>query len=214
MEALTTQRTHVHTNMIAVMRNRLGVAQLVTVNLFFFSSRRRHTRWNCDWSSDVCSSDLRLSQLYHCSYHSEYRAPPTAIGNRTGILRVGLNASMMTAIETYPLSFAQQRLWFLNQLDGPSPLYTILNSYRLRGDVHADALESAFGEIVARHASLRTTFDERDGEPVQVVHALYPVRVDVEDLQQLPPRPREATAGRIVAELSRQPFDLRAGPLL
>ena len=68
-----------------------------------------------------------------------------------------------------PLSFAQQRLWFLDQLVPANPFYNIPTAYRLGGPLEVGALERALGEIVARHESLRTTFVSREGCPVQVI---------------------------------------------
>ncbi len=114
----------------------------------------------------------------------------------------------------YPLSFAQQRLWFLDQFEPGSPLYNIPNSVRMSGPLNLFALEHAFDEIVSRHDILRTTFSTRDGQPVQLIapHARQPLAVV--DLSALPPQEREREARRLAAREAAQPFDLERGPLL
>jgi acyl carrier protein len=113
-----------------------------------------------------------------------------------------------------PLSFAQQRLWFLEQLDPGSALYNCPGGARLRGRLDVPALEFALNEIIRRHESLRTTFATVGGEPVQVIGEAWELRLEVEDLGGLGEAERESTATRAAAEEARTGFDLAAGPLL
>ncbi|HEX8556986.1 MAG TPA: amino acid adenylation domain-containing protein [Pyrinomonadaceae bacterium] len=113
-----------------------------------------------------------------------------------------------------PLSFAQQRLWFLNRLRPESAFYNLPSVLRLTGALDAAALERSLGEIVRRHESLRTTFDTVGGEPRQVIAPAAPLRLPTVNLSGLAPREREAEAQRLVEEDARRPFDLAAGPLL
>ena len=113
-----------------------------------------------------------------------------------------------------PLSFAQQRLWFLDQLEPGSAAYHIPRVLRLRGGLDAGALERALTEIVRRHEALRTRFPVQDGEPSQVIEPAGPVSIPVQDLRELPADVREAEARRIAGEEARAPFDLAHGPLL
>ncbi len=114
----------------------------------------------------------------------------------------------------YPLSFSQQRLWFLDQFEPGSPLYNIPNSVRMNGPLNLSALEHAFDEIISRHDILRTTFSARDGQPVQFIapHARQPLAIV--DLSALPPQEREREARRLAAREATQPFELSTGPLL
>src|SRR5450759_3526738 len=70
----------------------------------------------------------------------------------------------------FPLSYAQERFWFLEQLEGPSTLFNSTHAFRMRGDLNERALAQACRELVARHEILRTTFEALDGTPVQVIH--------------------------------------------
>ncbi|HWN42455.1 MAG TPA: amino acid adenylation domain-containing protein, partial [Thermoanaerobaculia bacterium] len=118
--------------------------------------------------------------------------------------------------ELAPLSFAQQRLWFFEQLQPGSPAYNIPIPFRFAGPLRPELLAAALAEVVRRHGALRTTFEVPEGtaEPVQVVHPAAGWHLPVIDLSVLPPELREAEAGRIAAEDSRQPFNLRRFPLM
>ncbi|HEX8362163.1 MAG TPA: amino acid adenylation domain-containing protein, partial [Longimicrobium sp.] len=114
--------------------------------------------------------------------------------------------------ERLALSFAQQRLWFLEQLGSAGRAYHIAKSLRLRGGLHRDALVRALDRIVERHEALRTTFVEVDGEPVQVIAEAGGFQLAEHDLAGHPDA--EAELRRLMAEESGAPFDLAAGPLI
>jgi len=115
-----------------------------------------------------------------------------------------------------PLSFAQQRLWLIDQLEPGNPAYNIPFAGRLAGDLPAGLLQRVFAEVVRRHEALRTTFAVREGRPVQVVvaPAETPWALAVVDLTSLAVAPREAAARALARDEARRPFDLRRGPLL
>ncbi|MBV9772802.1 MAG: AMP-binding protein, partial [Gemmatimonadetes bacterium] len=113
-----------------------------------------------------------------------------------------------------PLSFAQQRLWVVDRLDPGSVAYNMPSALRLRGPLDVGALRESLDEMVRRHESLRTTLEERDGAPVQVVHPPAPVALPVLDLCELPSAEQEPTARRLVDEEALRPFDLARGPLM
>ncbi|MCP4660712.1 MAG: amino acid adenylation domain-containing protein, partial [bacterium] len=115
---------------------------------------------------------------------------------------------------TLPLSFAQQRLWFLDQLEPASPVYNIPLAVRLRGALPVPLLERIFSEVMRRHEVLRTTFEPAAGEPRQVITAELELALPVVDLQALPEAVREAEVGRLAAAEARLPFDLAVGPLV
>jgi amino acid adenylation domain-containing protein len=113
-----------------------------------------------------------------------------------------------------PLSSAQQRLWFLDQLEPGNAFYVIPTAVRLSGQLNVAALGETFGEIVRRHESLRTTFAAPDGQPVQIISEAFDPPLYVSDLSAEPEPRREAEALRLVREEALRPFDLERGPLM
>ena len=113
-----------------------------------------------------------------------------------------------------PLSFAQQRLWFLNQLEHGNSVYNTPIAVRLSGRLNVAALQESLSEIKRRHEVLRTTFEVIDNHPVQVIAGPRPLALPIIDLCALPREAREATAKRLATEEARRPFDLARGPVL
>jgi amino acid adenylation domain-containing protein len=113
----------------------------------------------------------------------------------------------------YPLSFAQQRLWFLEQLEPDGP-YKVPTAFRIRGCLQVAALERSVNEIISRHEVLRTTFAEIEGRPVQIVAPRLTLSIPVEDLSRLPEVERTERVKRTAARLREQPFDFARGPLV
>jgi amino acid adenylation domain-containing protein len=114
----------------------------------------------------------------------------------------------------FPLSFAQQRLWFLQQMNLQSPAYNMPVASRLLGRLDVKGLEQALNEIVQRHEVLRTTFQMIDAQPMQVISPRGALALPLVDLTHLPPPAREAEAHHLALENLNQPFDLVNGPLL
>ncbi|MFD1832036.1 non-ribosomal peptide synthase/polyketide synthase [Streptomyces desertarenae] len=113
-----------------------------------------------------------------------------------------------------PMSYAQQRLWFLEEFAPGGTEYTTALALRLRGRLDTGALGEALRALVARHESLRTTFDTVDGRGVQIVHPPQDVPLPLHDLSGLPEEDRSAELERLLAAERTRPFDLRRGPLL
>ncbi|CAM5605436.1 MULTISPECIES: non-ribosomal peptide synthetase [Streptomyces] len=113
-----------------------------------------------------------------------------------------------------PMSFAQQRMWFLQEFDPLAVGYNSSFALRLRGTLDTAALHRAVNAVVARHESLRTTFDSIDGAPVQIPHALVAIDLPVVDLTCADPLEREQELRTAVERENARPFDLRTGPLL
>jgi len=113
-----------------------------------------------------------------------------------------------------PLSFAQQRLWFLDQLVPGSPAYNNFNALRLSGPIDVATLMQCFDEIARRHESLRTTFFTVDGQAVQVIAPISPLSLPMIDLCRLSEEEREVEVQRLAVEEAQTPFDLARGPLM
>lgn len=125
-------------------------------------------------------------------------APPLEPVSRTGAI---------------PLSYAQQRLWFLHQLFPHSAVYNSMLALRMRGPLVVDALTVALTELTARHESLRTRFPVADdGVPRQVVEPALQVHPELADVSELPADAREVEARRLVGEHELRPFDIADGP--
>ena len=116
--------------------------------------------------------------------------------------------------EAAPLSFAQQRLWFLEQLEPGTHAYNLTKAVRLTGPLQTDLLAESLRQIVRRHETLRTTFAAPEGHPVQIIASTVDVPLSLIDLTALSERERDAEAQRLTAEQARRPFDLARGPLL
>ncbi|NJO14389.1 MAG: amino acid adenylation domain-containing protein [Thioploca sp.] len=112
-----------------------------------------------------------------------------------------------------PLSFAQQRLWFLNQLEGASATYNISSARRLEGFLNQTALEKSLQTVVQRHETLRTTFKTVEGQPVLVISPVEHGSLPLFDLHILSVEEREHEVQRLVNEEAQRPFDLEQGPL-
>lgn len=114
----------------------------------------------------------------------------------------------------FPLSFAQQRIWFLDQFEPNNPQYNIPQAFRIRGALDGEVLERVLHEIVRRHEALRTTFDSENGSAVQVISARAPLVMHTIDLRDQPDFEREAVAREIMSEDARRAFELARGPFL
>jgi amino acid adenylation domain-containing protein len=113
----------------------------------------------------------------------------------------------------FPLSFAQERIWFMDQLEPNRPIYNLPDTHYFKGPLDLDALQRTLTEIVRRHESLRTTFQTVDGEPMQVIAPPQPLSLHVIDLSDLPPQERQTEAQRLADDETQKPFDLSRGPL-
>jgi amino acid adenylation domain-containing protein len=116
--------------------------------------------------------------------------------------------------DTFPVSFAQQRIWLLHRMDPKSANYNEYLALRLTGGLRPAVLAAGVSEIARRHEVLRTHYKDTQEGPVQVIAAPAPVLLPEVDLRALPPQLREAEADRLAREEGRRPFDLAHGPVL
>jgi len=164
--------------------------------------------------NDVFATDVQLRRLFET---------PTIVG-----LAASIDAYLAAKNDTQrippivprarthdaPLSFAQQRLWFLDRLDPDSATYNVPAAFRLAGKLDARALEQSFNEIGRRHEALRTVFTTVNGDPAQTVLPPSPVALTCTDISDRPEKERELILPGLVREEACKPFDLSGGPLL
>ncbi|QKG84493.1 amino acid adenylation domain-containing protein [Kroppenstedtia pulmonis] len=113
-----------------------------------------------------------------------------------------------------PVSFSQQRLWFLDQLEPKSSVYNMTDCLRLQGKLDIEAMKRSVHELLRRHDSLRTTFREKNGKPVQVIAQELNLDIPIIDLESLSPEKRWEEGMRHCDEEARFQFDLAQGPLI
>jgi amino acid adenylation domain-containing protein len=113
-----------------------------------------------------------------------------------------------------PLSFSQQRLWFMEQLKPGDPVYHSFQALLISGPLDVKALEQSLNEIIRRHEVLHTVFDTVEGRPVQRVAPFTPMSLRTMSLSDVPPGERDSTLKQLVADERQHPFDLTRGPLM
>ncbi|MEO7331750.1 MAG: amino acid adenylation domain-containing protein, partial [Minicystis sp.] len=166
-------------------------------------------------------SQIRLIFGVELPLRTLFEAPsPAELGQRVeDALRAGHGLTVPPLLRDdtageRPLSFAQERLWFLDQLEPGDISYNVPSATRVSGPLDASVLERALAEVVRRHAVLRTTFTSVNGRPIQVIHPEPALRLPVIDLVDLPDEERVAAVKRELSEDARAPFDLSTGPVL
>ena len=113
-----------------------------------------------------------------------------------------------------PLSFGQQRLWFLHQFEPNSSVNNVPVVVRFTGVLNIAALHESLRTVVSRHEVLRTTFPVVDGKPIQAIDPNFTISLPIFDIQHFPPAQREVEALRLATQEAHQPFDLATGPIL
>ena len=160
----------------------------------------------------ACRVELPLRALFEAPTVAGLAALIEKAGKKTDIqapamLRVARDQEL-------PLSFAQQRLWFLDQLEPDNPFYNIPQGLRMHGELDGEALEKSLTEIVRRHEVLRTTYRLVEGRAVQFISSLPNLTIESVDLTRLPESEREIQARMFAAREARRPFRLDQGPVM
>ncbi|MEH2448289.1 MAG: amino acid adenylation domain-containing protein [Nostoc sp.] len=129
----------------------------------------------------------------------------------------GLEATTIERISRsheLPLSFAQQRLWFLHQLEPNSPFYNIAAAIRLQGELNLRALQQSFNEILRRHEALRTNFQTIEGQPVAIISSVTSLPLPIFDISELPSNQQQAEVRKLADKEAQRLFDFNSDLLL
>jgi amino acid adenylation domain-containing protein len=161
---------------------------------------------------DVFQVELPLRVLFEAPRVGELAAR-VAAAQREGLRTAVPALAAQERPEHLPLSYAQERLWLLEQIEAAGSAYNEAAAVRLEGLFDEDAFAFAFGEVVRRHEALRTRFAVVDGSPVQVIEPPGRFGLAFEDLSDRPEEERQAAARRRAGEIAGEPFDLERGPL-
>ncbi|MBE8964962.1 amino acid adenylation domain-containing protein [Nostocales cyanobacterium LEGE 12452] len=124
------------------------------------------------------------------------------------------NIERIVRSQELPLSFAQQRLWFLAQLEPNSPFYNMAAAVRLEGQLNVEALQQSFNEIISRHEALRTNFHTIEGQAIAVISEATSLILPVLDISDLPLNQQEAEVKKQASQEAEKPFDLNGDLLL
>lgn len=145
------------------------------------------------------------------SHKERIRAHLSALAEQADDANAKFDASRVEG--EFPLSYAQQRLWFLDRLEPGNCAYNIAAYHEIRGPLDRAALERALEDLVRNQPALRTTFNDRDGRPMQIVQPFVSCHLELVDLSSVDPLERENEFGRIHRQVALSPFDLAAGSL-
>ncbi|HWK52830.1 MAG TPA: non-ribosomal peptide synthase/polyketide synthase, partial [Hyphomicrobiales bacterium] len=160
-----------------------------------------------------CDVDLPLRTLFEASRLADYVEQVRQL-QRAGAINRQPPIELIDRSQPVPLAHSQQRLWFLWQLEPDSPAYNVGGMARFRGALDADVLEAALDALIQRHETLRTTFPDVGGVPVQQVTERTAFMLQRHDVSHLQPQARQEWLQTLADAQAHQPFDLVHGPLL
>lgn len=213
-EQVLLPRTQVEEIIAAIWSDVLGLESVNREEDFFESGG--HSLLGAQVISRICESfqiKLPLASLFDSPTVKELAiAVEHAIRSEGANLHSIINPAARD--QEIPLSFAQQRLWFLNQMAPKSGAYNCSAAMRLSGRLDIKALEFAFNEIVRRHEALRTTFVFKEDRPVQVISEDVSFKVELIDMIESSVNDQESKLRQILNEEAQKPFDLARGPLM
>ncbi|MGC9741597.1 non-ribosomal peptide synthetase [Pseudomonas sp. P1B16] len=161
----------------------------------------------------ACDVELPLKVLFEASELGAFCAEIARIRD-AGERNLQGEIARVDRRQAVPLSYSQQRMWFLWQMEPDSPAYNVGGMARLRGTLHVDAFERALQALIVRHETLRTTFPSIDGAAYQCVAEDSGLQLGWHDFSTLPAEAREQRLQQLADDQAHQPFDLERGPLL
>ena len=161
----------------------------------------------------ACDVELPLKVLFEASELGAFCAEITRIRD-AGERNLQGEIARVDRRQAVPLSYSQQRMWFLWQMEPDSPAYNVGGMARLRGTLHVDAFERALQALIVRHETLRTTFPSIDGAAYQCVAEDSGLQLGWHDFSTLHAEAREQRLQQLADDQAHQPFDLERGPLL
>ncbi|MDZ3993046.1 non-ribosomal peptide synthetase [Pseudomonas sp. Teo4] len=161
----------------------------------------------------ACDVELPLKVLFEASELGAFCAEIARI-REAGERNLQGEIARVDRRQAVPLSYSQQRMWFLWQMEPDSPAYNVGGMARLRGTLHVEAFERALQALIVRHETLRTTFPSIDGVPYQCVAEHSGLQLDWQDFSALPADARQQRLQQLADDQAHQPFDLERGPLL
>jgi amino acid adenylation domain-containing protein len=211
--AFVAPRTATEADLHRIWINVLGVEQIgVHDNFFELGGQSLLATQIVSRVSDVFQIELPLRQLFET---------PTVAGmaevidhSQRGALTIpAVEPAHINQMDSAPLSFSQERMWFINQLNPDDAAYNVAAALRFKGSLNKEALIKTMDELVRRHAALRTTFHLLAGKPVQSVAPTGSADWTLEDLRNISEEQREAQAIRLLNETAQYRFDLQKGPL-
>jgi amino acid adenylation domain-containing protein len=206
-------RTPVEEVLVGVWAKVLGLEQQVGIhdNFFQLGGHSLLAMQLLSRVRDALQVELPLRSLFESPTVAELSAHvEAAMRNASAIQLPALKR--VSREGPLPVSYAQQRLWFMDQLEPGSAVYNIPIAMRMTGELDVRALERTLSELIRRHEVLRTTFTSIDGEPVQVIGEAQEVTLPVIDLEETDEVAAEVA--RLATEEAQRPFDLSRGPLL
>ncbi|MFK3941982.1 non-ribosomal peptide synthase/polyketide synthase [Pseudomonas monteilii] len=206
--------TSVQRQVAAIWREVLGVARVGLRDDFFaLGGHSLLATQIVSRCRQACNVDLPLKALFEASELEAFCAEIDGLSEQGRHDRQG-EIARIDRRQAVPLSYSQQRMWFLWQMAPDSPAYNVGGMARLRGTLHVEAFERALQALIVRHETLRTTFPSLDGVPSQCVAPDSPLQLDWCDLSAHDPAQREQRLHALAEAQAHQPFDLEQGPLL
>ncbi|WP_342622820.1 non-ribosomal peptide synthetase [Pseudomonas alkylphenolica] len=219
-EPLWTTREHIEPStalqqqIAAIWREVLGLQQVGLQDDFFaLGGHSLLATQIISRTRQACNVELPLRVLFEASELGAFAREVERI-QHSGAHNLQGEIARIDRRQAVPLSYSQQRMWFLWQMEPDSPAYNVGGMARLRGVLDVSRFEQALQTLIVRHETLRTTFPSIDGVPYQCVHSDSALQMHWQDFSADSPAQREQRLQAFADEQAHQPFDLERGPLL